>query len=151
MHRKVEGQTVIPSRSFEERNYEESGRDGRYSKGPSAAFLQSRKNAQESQHWQDANISSSHPSLNRRLIGNKTKFAILFMLFLGVALFTSGGVIYWSGDYGEDQMKTGLDILACSSIPLVPGLYGLVKWIGMENQWSGYTELGFNFDSPLLY
>jgi len=114
---------------------------------PSPAFLESMRRARASPEWQDTRISSSHPAiLNQNEVGTKTKLAILFFILLGIGLFTAGGHIYWSGDYGADQKQTGMDLLACSSIPLVPGLYGLVKWIGVVNNWAGYTSIGFSYD-----
>jgi hypothetical protein len=115
--------------------------------GPSKAFLESMRRAKESEAWIDTRISSSHPNINQRSrIGVKTKLAIIGFLMLGLGLFTAGGVIYWSGDYGEDQMKTGLDLLVCSAIPLLPGIYGTVKWAGQSNGWEGYSSLGFSYD-----
>jgi hypothetical protein len=114
---------------------------------PSSAYMESMRRARASPEWQDTRISSSHPTLvAQNTIGSKTKIAILFFILLGIGLFTAGGHIYWSGDYGEDQKQTGIDLLACSSIPLVPGMYGLVKWIGVANNWTGYTSIGFSYD-----
>jgi len=155
----MQGQTITPSINDENLDHDEeefrmnpihSPKEGQ----PSSAFLQSMKNDRESTQWQDTRISSSHPSRlsnKNRKIGIKTKLAICFFIFLGICLFIAGGIIYWSGDYGEDEMKTGLDLLACSSIPLVPGMYGLIKWIGMERQWKGYNEIGFNFDDTTWF
>jgi hypothetical protein len=114
---------------------------------PSPGFLESMRKARESKDWQDTRVSTSHPGLAARgSFGIRTKLAVLAFLLVGIGLFISGGVIYWSGDYGEDEMKTGMDLLLCSSIPLVPGIYGAVRWVGNSNGWDGYQTIGFSYD-----
>ena len=113
---------------------------------PSAAFLESLRKARSSSTWQDARIMSSSTSTDIRSPGPKTKFAIIAFLLTGLGLLISGGTIYWSGDYGEDQRRHGLDLLACSAIPLLPGFYGVFMWVAAANGWQGYSRMSVSYD-----
>ncbi len=111
--------------------------------GPSSAYMESMRRARESGTWDDARISSPRIS---HAPSTKTKLMIIFFCLIGFCLFVSGATIYWNGDYGEDKRKTGLDLLVCSALPLLPGVYGAVMWAGSAQGWSGYTMVRFNFD-----
>jgi hypothetical protein len=111
--------------------------------GPSSAYMESMRRARESGAWDDARISSPRVS---KAPGTKTKLVIIFFCLVGFCLFVSGATIYWNGDYGEDKRKTGLDLLVCSALPLLPGVYGAVMWAGSAQGWSGYSMVRMNFD-----
>ena len=113
---------------------------------PSSAFMESMRKARESGTWHAAHNSVDYAPRGRNTPGVKTKLVIITMLLLGIGLFIAGGTIYWDGDYGEDQRKHGLDMLACSALPLLPGLYGAVMWAGSVQGWAGYSMVRFNYD-----
>jgi len=112
---------------------------------PSSAFMESLRKARASDTWQDVRILSSSNG-GPRGPGPKTKLVILAFVLVGVGMFIAGASIYWSGDYGEDQRKTGLDLLACSCIPLLPGIYGAVSWVGHAQGWHGYASMALSYD-----
>ena len=128
--------------------------DSESQRGPSKAFLASYRAAQEdarrqseAAYGQERN-SYMQSQLDRRSVtaGWKTKTVILLLTLAGVIMFITGGSIWWSGDYGEKGDKTGKDILLCSLIPLVPGLFGCWLWFGASQGWRGYSLIPISYD-----
>ena len=111
---------------------------GKGSEGPSSAYMESLKRARESEHWRTASMASSSPRRSMEP-GWRTKALIFFLFMTGVVLFITGCSFYFDRNPEGTQRKTGFDILLCSLIPLVPGLYGAFIWFGSAQGWHGYS------------
>lgn len=105
---------------------------------PSSAYMESLKRARSSEHWQAAQMGGTRP---RSQPGWRSKGLIAFLGITGVVLFLVGCSFYFDPDRDTTERKTGLDILLCSIIPLVPGLYGAFIWFGVSQGWHGYSML----------
>ena len=109
---------------------------------PSSAYLESLKRARSSEHWQTAQMASNaRTRIGQRQPGWKMKALIAFLGITGVVLFLAGCSFYFDPTREGTERKTGLDILLCSSIPLIPGLYGAFIWYGSARGWRGYSML----------
>lgn len=106
---------------------------------PSSAYLESLKRARSSDHWQTAQMGSIRPREGQS--GWKSKGLIAFLGITGVVLFLVGCSFYFDPNRDGTERKTGMDILLCSIIPLVPGLYGAFIWFGTSQGWHGYSML----------
>ena len=118
--------------------HSESGKDA----GPSSAYLESVRRMRESKEWKAAQIEASGGYNRSRITaGWKTKASILGLLVTGVVLFLTGTSFYFDTSSDKDERKTGLDILLCSIIPLLPGVYGAFVWFAESQGWQGYSTL----------
>ena len=115
--------------------------------GPSSAYLESVRRMRESEEWKAAQIEASGGyNRNRITAGWKTKASIIGLLVAGVVLFLTGASFYMDTSNETDERKTGLDMLLCSIIPLLPGLYGTFVWFAESQGWQGYSTLQLGRD-----
>ena len=115
---------------------------GGKAEGPSKAYLESVRRMRQSDEWKAAQIEASGGyNRNRMTAGWRTKGTILALLIAGLVLFLTGASFYMDTSNERDERKTGLDILLCSVIPLLPGLYGAFVWWAESRGWEGYSTL----------
>ena len=115
--------------------------------GASDAYLESVRRARESKEWKTAQVEASGGyNRGRMTAGFKTKATIVGLMLSGIVLFLVGASFYFDTSNERDERKTGLDILLCSSIPLLPGSYGSFIWWAETRGWQGYSTLRLGRD-----
>ena len=111
---------------------------------PSSAFMESWKRSRATAELSLNEGEDEGGFQDRGSINWRTALTIIFFLVVGSTLFISGAVVFWSGS-GKNG-NSGLDLLLCSLIMLLPGLYAGTAWYGAFRRWPGYTMALFAHD-----